>query len=89
MVVIASENTESTAAARSRIPFNFNSASVERLDETGQATRIKTDADCRRLRDAIGIRVTQDTRKAASEGMVLLQAHTDDDEDDGMGRSAK
>ena len=78
------------ACEATEIPLSFTSASVERLDERGQATFIKTDTDCRRLRDAVGIRVTQDTRKAASEGMVLLQAHDDDGEDDGdVGRTAR
>lgn len=69
------------ACEATEMTLNFASARIERLEETGQAAAIKTDADCRRLRDAHGIRVIQSARQPASESLVLLQAH-DDEEDD-------
>lgn len=63
------------------MPFRFGSARVERLDDSGTAKEVKTDADCRHLRKAKGIRVTQSASLGESDGLMLLEAQDDDETD--------
>ena len=73
------------------IAFDFGSASLETIDRKGHATRVQSDADCRRVRGANGLRIS--TRAPLLRSSVnavrtsqppvgsLLHASEDEDEE--------
>lgn len=64
------------------LPFDLRKACVERLDTLGHATAIKSDADCKSLRAAAGIRVTKASTGGDDTGSFLLQPHEEDGGDE-------